>query len=156
MNKPDLSEFFALIAEEKKKAADEKALQEEKKRLKSEKIKEDFLSLISDGPKKEPVVEPIVEEKTSVVEEDKTAPTLQEKTVQYIQDEKKPEEKTELNEQVVQRQISDLKNHINQLALGLQGLGGGGEVNLRWLDDVDRSSIADGRWLKYNLSLIHI
>lgn len=27
---------------------------------------------------------------------------------------------------------------------------GGGEVNLRWLDDVDRSTISDGRWLKYN------
>jgi hypothetical protein len=27
---------------------------------------------------------------------------------------------------------------------------GGGEVNLRWLDDVDRSSIANGRYLKYN------
>lgn len=27
---------------------------------------------------------------------------------------------------------------------------GSGEVNLRWLDDVDRSTISDGRWLKYN------
>ena len=27
---------------------------------------------------------------------------------------------------------------------------GGGEVNLRWLDDIDRSSIANGRYLKYN------
>ena len=27
---------------------------------------------------------------------------------------------------------------------------GGGEVNLRWLDDVKRDTIADGRWLKYS------
>ena len=27
---------------------------------------------------------------------------------------------------------------------------GSGEVNLRWLDDVKRDTIADGRWLKYS------
>ena len=27
---------------------------------------------------------------------------------------------------------------------------GGGEVNLRWLDDVKRETISDGRWLKYS------
>jgi hypothetical protein len=27
---------------------------------------------------------------------------------------------------------------------------GGGEVNLRWLDDVARETISDGRWLKYD------
>lgn len=27
---------------------------------------------------------------------------------------------------------------------------GGGEVNLRWLDDVKRDTISDGRWLKYS------
>jgi hypothetical protein len=30
---------------------------------------------------------------------------------------------------------------------------GSGEVNLRWLDDVKRDTIADGRWLKYDGSL---
>lgn len=27
---------------------------------------------------------------------------------------------------------------------------GGGEVNLRWLDDIDRTTIADGKYLRYN------
>jgi hypothetical protein len=156
MNKPDLSEFFALIAEEKKKAADELALKEEKKAEKSRKLKEEFLELISVPSEKVEVAEEVVQIKELVekvveeIVEEVAEPTLQEKSVQYITAEA-PAEKTVINEAVVfQKQIDNLKSHINQLALGMQGMGGGGEVNLRWLDDVDRSSIADGRWLKYN------
>lgn len=159
MNKPDLSEFFALIAEEKKKAADELALQEEKKSEKSRKLKEEFLELISVPSEKVEVAEEVVQVKELVekvveeIVEEVAEPTLQEKSVQYITAEA-PAEKTVINEAVVfQKQIDNLKSHINQLALGMQGIGGGGEVNLRWLDDVDRSSIADGRWLKYNASI---
>lgn len=154
MNKPDLSEFFALIAEEKKKAADELALKEEKKAEKSRKLKEEFLELISVPSEKVEVAEEVVQEEfVEHIVEEVAAPTLQEKSVQHISSEA-PAEKTVINEAVVfQKQIDNLKSHINQLALGMQGMGGGGEVNLRWLDDVDRSSIADGRWLKYNASI---
>ena len=148
MNKPDLSEFFALIAEEKQKAAAELALKEEKKAEKSRKLKEEFLELISLPSEKVEVAEEVVQVEEIV--EEVAAPTLQEKSVQYITAEA-PAEKSVINEAVVfQKQIDNLKSHINQLALGMQGIGGGGEVNLRWLDDVDRASISDGRWLKYN------
>ena len=39
---------------------------------------------------------------------------------------------------------------IERIQQQLSTVGGGGEVNLRYLDDVDRSTISDGRWLKYN------
>ena len=156
MNKPDLSEFFALIAEEKQKAAVELSLKEEKKAEKSRKLKEEFLEIISAPSEKVEVVEEVVqveelvEEVVEEIVEEVAAPTLQEKSVQYIKSEASVE-KPVINEAVVfQKQIDNLKSHINQLALGMQGMGGGGEVNLRWLDDVDRASISDGRWLKYN------
>ena len=156
MDKPDLSEFFALIAEEKQKAAVELSLKEEKKAEKSRKLKEEFLALISVPSEKVEVVEEVVqveelaEEVVEEIVEEVAAPTLQEKSVQYITAEA-PAEKSVINEAVVmQKQIDNLKSHINQLALGMQGIGGGGEVNLRNLDDVDRTSIADGLFLQYN------
>ena len=153
MDKPDLSEFFALIAEEKQKAAVELSLKEEKKAEKSRKLKEEFLELISVPSEKVEVAEEVVQIKELVekvveeIVEEVAEPTLQEKSVQYITAEA-PAEKSVINEAVVfQKQIDNLKSHINQLALGMQGIGGGGEVNLRWFD---RASISDGRWLKYN------
>lgn len=51
----------------------------------------------------------------------------------------------------------EFKNIANKLKFLEQAIGriaatgpGGGEVNLRYLDDVDRSSIQDGRFLKYD------
>ena len=50
--------------------------------------------------------------------------------------------------------FDDLATHyrtfINRVQQQLSSLGGGGEVNLRFLDDVDRASIIDGRVLSYN------
>ena len=39
---------------------------------------------------------------------------------------------------------------INRIQQQLASLGGGGEVNLRYLDDIDRSSISDGKVLSYD------
>ena len=155
MNKPDLSEFFALIAEENKRKTDEQAVIQEEKAVKSAKIKKDFLDMIStpsnpieEEATAEEFVSEIFEQHLEVKEE-VVKETLLSKSVEYIASE--PAEKSVINEAVVfQKQIDNLKSHINQLALGMQGIGGGGEVNLRWLDDVDRASISDGRWLKYN------
>jgi hypothetical protein len=44
------------------------------------------------------------------------------------------------------------KTYIERVQRQLSSLGGGGEVKLRMLDDVDRSSIADGLFLKYQAS----
>ena len=41
---------------------------------------------------------------------------------------------------------------INRVQQQLASLGGGGEVNLRYLDDIDRASIANGRVLSYDSS----
>lgn len=50
--------------------------------------------------------------------------------------------------------FDDLKDHyrlfINRVQQQLMSLGGGGEVNLRFLDDIDRSTIADGKVLSYD------
>lgn len=50
--------------------------------------------------------------------------------------------------------FDDLATHyrtfINRIQQQLSSLGGGGEVNLRYLDDIDRSSISDGKVLSYD------
>ena len=50
--------------------------------------------------------------------------------------------------------FDDLRDHyrkfINRVQQQLSSLGGGGEVNLRYLDDIDRSSISDGKVLSYD------
>jgi hypothetical protein len=50
--------------------------------------------------------------------------------------------------------FDDLAKHYRTFILRIQqqltSLGGGGEVNLRFLDDIDRSSIQDGRVLSYD------
>jgi len=52
--------------------------------------------------------------------------------------------------------FDDLSKHyrlfINRVQQQLSSLGGGGEVNLRYLDDIDRTSIANGRVLSYDSS----
>jgi hypothetical protein len=55
---------------------------------------------------------------------------------------------------LVAKNVEDIRNKIKFLeqAIGrISAAGpGGGEVNLRWLDDVARETIVDGRWLKYD------
>jgi prefoldin subunit 5 len=50
--------------------------------------------------------------------------------------------------------FEDLSKHyrtfITRIQQQLMSLGGGGEVNLRYLDDIDRASIVDGRVLSYD------
>lgn len=47
----------------------------------------------------------------------------------------------------VKQKIKFLEQWLSKVSLTGPG---GGEVNLRWLDDVKRDTIADGRWLKYS------
>ena len=52
---------------------------------------------------------------------------------------------------VTQTQMNDhYKLLLSRIQTQMSTIGGGGEVNLRMLDDVDRSTIADGLCLKYN------
>jgi hypothetical protein len=55
----------------------------------------------------------------------------------------------------LQKEIDLIKKTVvdlHQFATGLSNMGGGGEVNLRWLDDVDRGSIDDNKFMRYNAS----
>lgn len=47
----------------------------------------------------------------------------------------------------LQSRVQDLQNWMSKIAMAGPG---SGEVNLRWLDDVARETISDGRWLKYD------
>lgn len=53
----------------------------------------------------------------------------------------------------IKNEISQLKRAVADLhhfASRMSGMGGGGEVNLRYLDDVDRATINNGLYLRYN------
>ena len=58
------------------------------------------------------------------------------------------------NPDLVTKNIDDIRNKIKFLEQAIGRIAaagpGSGEVNLRWLDDVARETIADGRWLKYD------
>tara|TARA_B100000524_G_scaffold174027_1_gene89282 strand:+ start:776 stop:2296 length:1521 start_codon:yes stop_codon:yes gene_type:complete len=88
-----------------------------------------------------------------VEKKDKEERKLQELAVQYLS-EKKQIVKEQVDETAnVQKQIADINANVRQLILGMQGIGGGGEVRLERLDDVDRSSATtDGRFLRYSSS----
>jgi hypothetical protein len=58
-------------------------------------------------------------------------------------------ELVEANFKAVQTKMRFLEQAIGRIAATGPG---GGEVNLRWLDDIDRSTIADGLFLRYNES----
>jgi hypothetical protein len=55
---------------------------------------------------------------------------------------------------LVDKNVEDIRNKIKFLEQAIGRIAaagpGGGEVNLRWLDDVARETISDGRWLKYD------
>ena len=55
---------------------------------------------------------------------------------------------------LVSKDVEAIRNKIKFLEQAIGKIAatgpGGGEVNLRWLDDVDRSTIADGLYLRYN------
>lgn len=54
----------------------------------------------------------------------------------------------------LQDEITTLKKSVlNSQRTGWGGSSGGGEVNLRYLDDIDRASIQDGRILSYDASI---
>jgi hypothetical protein len=58
---------------------------------------------------------------------------------------------------IVSKNVDDIRAKIKFLEQAIGRIAaagpGSGEVNLRWLDDVARETIADGRWLKYDASI---
>ena len=168
-NKDSLNDFFKSIGGEKKKLKEEKKkiigdlsldnlfssmeaesrkIEEEKKQLKKD--VEAFKNLLfKEEKKEEPVVkkEPIVEE-IKVEEEEVKEETVVEHAVKILD---------KINEEVetveTEPDLAKLKKEIEILKQVVYEQGGGGEVRLEFLDDVDRdTALVDGRFLKYESS----
>ncbi len=58
--------------------------------------------------------------------------------------------KDEIRENVSDPEIVKIRRELEYLKNLVNAQGGGGEVNLRYLDDIDRSSISDGKVLSYD------
>lgn len=144
-DKPSLSDFFNLLSEEKSKPLEP-----------MEKVSfEDFFKAIADAKSPD-----MVEEKVEVV---KSKPTLVEETKIELSeaplglfggdpDQKMDDFLSPLNRNFVTH--DELQKHyktfIARVQQQLSTVGGGGETKLRRLDDIDRSSIADNKFLKYD------
>jgi len=127
----------------------------------------------TESEKKQDELEPIVET-IQKVEEVKEVEQVEVKPVNYFQINKRPEpkvEETDVNsiaqamsglikkpeQQVVTEQLSDLEKLQREftqfrklVTMQMASIGGGGEVRLLNLDDVDTSSLGNGKFLVYN------
>lgn len=150
----NLGDFFTLVAEEEKKNKIELEAKLEKAKAEQEIIESlgKLLSNMSENASRFVTEQVLVEQKQiteQVVEEIKESDlgliggNTSTKTVDPL---------TPLNQKFVT--FDDLQKHyktyIARIQQQLSTLGGGGEVNLRYLDDVDRSTIFDMRYLRYN------
>ena len=129
----------------------------------------------TESEKKQDELEPIIET-IQKVEEVKEVKQVEVKPVNYFQINKRPEpkvEETDVNsiaqamsglikkpeQQVVTEQLSDLEKLQREftqfrklVTMQMASIGGGGEVRLLNLDDVDTSSLGNGKFLVYNSS----
>ena len=127
----------------------------------------------TESEKKQDELEPIVET-IQKVKEVKEVEQVEVKPVNYFQINKRPEpkvEETDVNsiaqamsglikkpeQQVVTEQLSDLEKLQREftqfrklVTMQMASIGGGGEVRLLNLDDVDTSSLGNGKFLVYN------
>jgi hypothetical protein len=157
--KEDLGSIFGEIASIKQQ---DPAVQKSKqiKQHIQEVVKDDLGSLFSElaalKKPKEPEVE-IVEEVQPIVEEVlvEIAPTIEQPpTVPEIDKyltgksfQQPDPDKVDPNIKAIQDKLKFMEQAIGRIAAHGPG---SGEVNLRWLDDVKRDTISDGRWLKYS------
>jgi hypothetical protein len=179
-----LSDFFKVIQEEKKNQDKElySLLGEEfstdnfidslfssaKEEIKKEKVIEEKITRIFDdiiSNKNETVIEEIVEEEEQIIEEEiEEEEVVQESSEdesinQYIDFLKetvknKPQEYQESLTNPSSKEIQELKNLVWQVMRDVRAQGGGGEVNIRYLDDIvgiaTNSSAYDGKFLQWN------
>jgi hypothetical protein len=136
----DLNDLFKAAAEEKRKLKEQqentpaaKALKAVQERLKAN---NDIGEMMQVFIEKKPVVKEIIKE-IQVVKEVVNTDSFQQPKPQPI----------DPNIAGIQKKLQFLEQAIGRIAATGPG---GGEVNLRYLDDVKRDTIADGRWLKYS------
>ena len=175
----DLSEFFQELAKEKKQKKEE--FNELVGDLNLDSIFSEVSSLKKESKKKKveekkaikAFEEFLFSEEESVEKEEKAEEAIREwieDPVEEIVEE--PEVESESEEDLIEKSLGllaepepeqqfatldDLSNHykifIDRIQQQLSTLGGGGEVRLEFLDDVDRDSAkVNGRFLKYNSS----
>ena len=136
----NLSDFFNLIAEEKKKN------KEEMDSLIGDSFNELFLEKIEPNENIEKQVE------NKVVNEN----AISEGLLNILPNEKNSDPLTPLNQKFAT--LDDLQNHyklfLNRIQQELSTIGGGGEVRLEFLDDVDRATAkTNDYYLKYDATL---
>jgi hypothetical protein len=161
----DLNELFKVIAEGKKHYEETDPVGKKIKEAKDH-VKEDlsglFAQLISlkEDLEKELVEEEAKLEQPMITEEIPAQPVIHTPEVRakqvdadvdkYLTDKSFQQP----NPDLVTKNIDDIRNKIKFLeqAIGRVAAAGpgGGEVNLRYLDDVDRSTITDGWYLRYS------
>ena len=128
----------------------------------------------TESEKKQDELEPIVETIQKVKEVKEEVKQVEVKPINYFQINKRPEpkvEETDVNslaqamsglikkpeQQIVTEQLSDLEKLQREftqfrklVTMQMASIGGGGEVRLLNLDDVDTSSLGNGKFLVYN------
>jgi hypothetical protein len=157
----ELNDFLRLISEAKK--TDPVAIKaKEHKEYIQEVVKSDLSSLFAElsslkikQKELQEIIEPIFEESKIPAEPVIVTPEVKAKNVmddvgKYLIDKsfQQPNpDKVAPELKAVTDKIKFLEQAIGKIAATGPG---SGEVNLRWLDDVKRDTISDGRWLKYS------
>ena len=161
----DLKDFLRLVSEAKKTDPVAIKAKEQKEHI-QEVAKADLGSLFAElaALKKKSIVEEVVQvaEPEPIVEQVPVpvipTPEVKAKKVSLDVDKyltnksfQQPDpDKVDPTIKAIQEKMKFLEQAIGRIAATGPG---GGEVNLRWLDDVKRDTISDGRWLKYDGSL---
>lgn len=162
----DLDDLFKIIAEGKKQYEETDPTGKILKEVKTH-VKEDLSSLFSQLKQDKIIdeVSKLIAEETLTEEIPPTQTTIQPEAIPS------PEERAagiqhdalkylkgksfqQPEPDIVSQDIDDIRSKLKFLEQAIGKIAatgpGGGEVNLRWLDDVDRSTIEDGHFLKYN------
>lgn len=137
----DLGDFFKAMSSAKKEVEEQKAATPAGKAIKGlqERLRQnnDIGELMEVFVEKKPVVKEVIKE--VVVHKEVV------KEQESFQQPKPPE--VDPNVVAIQQKLKFLEQAIGKIAATGPG---SGEVNLRWLDDVDRSTIENNRYLRYH------
>jgi hypothetical protein len=148
-----LSDFFSLIGSEKRKQ------KEEMDSLVGDSFDKLFIEQLKPKKKVKKSKVPIVEIEEQPIKKTEVANILTEGLLNILPQEKTPDPLTPLNQNFAT--LDDLQNHyrlfLNRIQQQLSTLGGGGETQLRYLDDIvgiaTNPSAYGDKYLQYNHSL---
>ena len=155
--KVDLNDIFSQLTELKENLQEQLVKEEAKLStlIDEDRIKQDARNIVNEVFGKVKSSEQIV-----ITEEIPAQPVIhtpEDRTIQVSKDvDKYLTDKSfqQPNPDLVSKNVEDIRNKIKFLEQAIGRIAaagpGGGEVNLRWLDDVDRSTITDGWYLRYN------